>query len=150
MARSSRLMASALQVRTARVVLASLTMLASSACSFAFVERAPTQPTTLRYFDCTSSRTAPVLDTIGASVYGVSTGVAVSVSESEFERHGVSKLASVALNLAMTALFSAGAIYGFHETARCSDANATSRVVPIRWTIGAHRRFDRAPSVGVG
>ena len=115
-------MQSALQMRMARVVLASLSALMASGCSFAFVERAPAQPTTLRYLDCTSSRTAPVLDTVGAGFYGVSTAIAASVSEDEFERYGVSKLATIGLNLAITALFTAGAIYGYRETARCADA----------------------------
>jgi hypothetical protein len=115
------------------VVLASLSVLTAPGCSFAFVERAPAQPTTLRYLDCTSSRTAPVLDTIGAGFYGVSTAIAVSVNEDEFDRHGVSKLATVALNLAITALFSASAIHGYRETARCAGAkrNLSGRADPV-------------------
>jgi hypothetical protein len=130
-------MQSALQMRMARVVLASLSVLTTTGCSLAFVERAPAQAATLRYFDCTSSRTAPVLDTVGAGFYGVSTVIAVSVSEDEFDRHGVSKLATVALNLAISALFGAGAIYGYRETARCADAKRglSGRADPVSdWT----------------
>jgi len=119
--------------RVAHVVLASLLALTASGCSFAFVERAPAQPTTLRYLDCTANRTAPVLDTIGAGFYGVSTAIAVSVGEERFEQYGVSKLATVALNLAITALFSASAIHGYRETARCADAkrNLSGRADPV-------------------
>jgi len=111
-----------LPVRMGGVMLALLSVLSFQACSFAFVERAPAQATTLRYLDCTSSRTAPVLDTIGAGLYGVSTGIAISVSGHEFERYGVSKLATIALNLGITALFGASAVHGYRETARCVEA----------------------------
>jgi hypothetical protein len=126
-------MQSVLQKEMARMVLASLSVFMASACSFAFVDRAPAEPTTPRYLDCTSNRTAPVLDTIGAGFYGVSTAIMASVSEDEFERHGVSKLTTVALNLGITALFSAGAIYGYRETARCADAkrNLSGRADPV-------------------
>jgi hypothetical protein len=128
-------MPSALQMGMTRVatVMASLSVLPVHGCSFAFVDTPPAQPTTLRYLDCTSNRAAPVLDTIGAGFYGVSTGIAVSVSEDEFERHGVSKLATIALNLAITALFTAGAVYGYRQTARCAVAKRglSGRVDPV-------------------
>jgi hypothetical protein len=91
-------------------------------CSFLFVETAPTHHAELRYFDCTSSRVMPVLDTIGAGLYGVRTAVAAAVSEREFKRYGISKPTDVAVSLGVTALFTTAAIYGYTATRECADA----------------------------
>jgi hypothetical protein len=87
------------------------------------VETVPAQHADLRHFDCTSSRTLPVLDTVGAGLYGVRTGVvAAAVSEREFERYGLSKTADIAVSVGVTALFTAAAIYGYTATAECEAA----------------------------
>jgi hypothetical protein len=91
-------------------------------CSFLFVETAPTLHADLRHFNCTSSRAMPVVDTIGASLYGVRTAVATAVSEREFERYGISKATAVAISVGVTALFTAAAIYGYNATTECADA----------------------------
>jgi len=96
-------------------------------CSFAFVNGPPPQHQQLPYFDCTSSRVAPVLDTIFTALQVLNVGLAVSDNDAEWEdRFGgdapIARKPSIALYAGLAALGAAGAYYGFTKTGECRDA----------------------------
>jgi hypothetical protein len=101
-----------------RVALAA-TLVGSGGCSPLFVEAPPTEHARLRYFDCTSSRAAPILDTVFASLYGIS-GVMIATDSSAY--HDRTLVASLAFALA--AGLGVSAVHGFSTTSECREAKA--------------------------
>ncbi len=100
-----------------RVALACVLTLCGG-CSWLFVSEAPAQPKQFRYFDCTSSRVAPVLDSAGAVVYGLAAVAAASTDA--FARSD--RAAYTAVYAVTGALAIASAVYGFRQTDRCQTA----------------------------
>lgn len=78
--------------------------------------------------DCTTSRTAPVLDTVGAGLFGVA-GIAYIAAPCGEGDHGgtdqtceaVTSLIGVVL-LVPAAIYTIAAISGYGKTGRCRDA----------------------------
>jgi hypothetical protein len=100
-------------------------------CSFVFLEAAPPAPATpeeaRRPVHCTTSVAAPVIDTVLAGFEVVRTGVALGAGEHAYDDYPVSRGADVGVGLALTALFTASAIYGFVGTHACDDARTAQR-----------------------
>lgn len=89
-------------------------------CSWLFVNEAPEHHERMAYFECTSSKVAPVLDTVGAAIYGVQAAVIAGQSESSFHNPEV----YVATSLAVALVDAASAMYGYRHTSRCADAKS--------------------------
>lgn len=93
-------------------------MLGASGCSWCFVQGPPEHHEQLRYFDCTTSKVAPVIDTAGGVIYGITGGTAVLSGDTK------DREASIAALAAMSAASAASAVYGFLKTSDCEDAKA--------------------------
>jgi hypothetical protein len=92
------------------------------ACSFVFIERAPTKHKQMRAFDCTSSVTTPVLDTIWAGLNGIGAAVALSQSDRDYAGRTPDRGTTIGVGLAWLAVSGASAIYGFTQTRACRSA----------------------------
>src|SRR6188768_2120687 len=101
-----------------------LPLLFSFGCSFVFVQGPPEQHAEMRYFDCVSSKAAPVLDGLAAGFEVVRTGVALAADEADYANFPLSRGADIAVGLGLTALFTAAAVHGFSATSDCADAKA--------------------------
>ena len=100
-----------------------LAALACSSCSFVFVERPPParHMASPRPGACTSSKLAPVADTILAGWQVVRIGVAASAHDSVYRQGPISREADVALGVAYAGLFAASAVYGYTATTTCAE-----------------------------
>jgi hypothetical protein len=98
----------------------------SAGCSFIFVRGPPSQPRQTRVVDCTTSRVAPVLDTIFGGLEAVRTGVALAASDANYQNTSINRSADIGLGLAFTGLFVGSAVYGYIETGRCDDIKTKS------------------------
>ena len=99
----------------------------STGCSFLFVTEAPPNHQRLPYFDCTSSRTSPVIDTVLAGVYGAAAVGGLIASTQAGSQTGAgdsssSGLAVTLLPLAFAGGLAASAISGYSQTAKCREA----------------------------
>ncbi len=96
---------------------------ACSGCSFLFTTKAPSQPERLppnERIECTSSKAAPIIDTIVGGLEVVRTGVALGADDSDYRNVAISREADIALGVAFSALFISSAAYGYTVTSRCS------------------------------
>lgn len=109
-------------------------------CSWLFVEAPPVQHEQLRYFDCTESRAAPIIDTTVAALYGL-TSAALLVQALEGEDGGSSRYDTIGIvaPVAVAAVFGFSAADGFSTTAECEDAKS-------KWT---RRLRERPPPASV-
>jgi hypothetical protein len=99
-----------------------LSCLLNAGCSFLFLSTTPDDHAAMDTVDCTSSRVAPVLDTIGASYQVVRTGFALSADNSDYRDYPISREADIAFGVGFTTLVGASMIYGYMETAECERA----------------------------
>jgi hypothetical protein len=109
-----------------RSALALVALGSTPGCSYLLVDGPPAGHEQMRYFDCTSSRAAPIADAIIAGVYGVSgTAMASEVRDTD---GGATVLVA---SLAIAAVEAASAVHGFRKTSECADAKRglTARVV---------------------
>ena len=133
-------------------VLVLATALLCDGCSYALMRPAPVDHEQLEYVDCTSSRVAPVLDTLGV-VEGVAAVLAVEVFASgAFTGHGGDaevdsggRAIQVAA-LGASAVFLVSAIHGFGSASECERAKALSYVREIEAAREA-RAVQAAPAV---
>lgn len=95
-------------------------VLAHCGCSFCFVT--PAAPPSKR--ECTSSRVAPVLDSVFGGYQIVRTGHAILAPDEVYEELGVPREADIAVGAGLTALFVGSAIYGYVKTAECERYEA--------------------------
>ena len=93
----------------------------SCGCSFIFVKGPPSQPRQARVIDCTTSKVAPVLDSVFGGLQVVRTVLATTVSDSYYQTAPISRGTDIGLGLAFTALFVGSAAYGIVETGQCAD-----------------------------
>lgn len=119
------------------VVFVAAVALLQAGCSAVFVDAPPADPQTQRYFDCTSSRLAPVSDTVLTGVAALATLGAVSDDSS-------SRAASLAFGSAVTIALGASAIHGFSTT---SDCRLAKRELEHRLLLGS---FAPPPPNGPG
>jgi hypothetical protein len=73
---------------------------------------------------CTSSKAAPIIDTVLAGYEVVRTAAAVAASDRTYDDLPISRGADIGLGLGFLALFGASAAYGYVVTSACSDAKA--------------------------
>jgi hypothetical protein len=105
-----------------RATLPLATTLITTGCSFLFVHGPPDHPSHSRVVDCTSSRLAPILDTIFATGEVVRIGVDIAASDDAFASAPIKKDADIGLGAVFGGLFLSSAVYGYIKTARCSEA----------------------------
>jgi hypothetical protein len=98
-----------------KLALATVVALSGSlGCSLMFVDKPPANHASLRYFDCTSSRLAPVADATLAGLMGLAALGSTSDTQQDARTTvEVSVLAAGAL---------ASAVYGFVNVGHCRDA----------------------------
>jgi hypothetical protein len=104
------------------------------ACSFIFVKGAPASveklPPTERV-ECTSSKVAPVVDTLIAGYQVFRTGYALSRSDADYTGEPIKRNADIGFGVGLAALFAASSIYGYVVTGQCSEAKeAHERLAP--------------------
>jgi hypothetical protein len=92
-----------------------LLALINNGCSFLFVT--PPAPPSRR--ECTSSRLAPVVDSLAAGYQTFRTVHAVTAPDSVYQQLGVPREADIAVGAGLTAVFLGSAIYGYVNTAEC-------------------------------
>jgi len=92
---------------------------ASSGCSAIFVTPAPQHAEQLHYFDCTSGKALPVLDTVGAVLYGFD-AIALGTDDRLFYGSGNDRAALAAVSGVIAAGALASAIYGYSTTSHCA------------------------------
>jgi hypothetical protein len=108
---------------TLRLPLVCACLVFSPACSWLFVKGPPPERVDLKYFgDCSSSKAAPVVDTVVAGLETVRTVYALSAENSAYDHLPISRGADIALGLGLTALFTASAVYGYGATSECAHA----------------------------
>lgn len=108
-----------------RVALAGLLVLASSGCSFIFVDGPPDVPPNmsygdLNYFNCTEPNTWPILDAIWAGLNGVGALMAMGGDETQFE----DPEQTVLVGLVWLGVSGAASYVGFQRTSECRAAKA--------------------------
>jgi len=104
----------------------SLALLPLSGCSWLLVEAPPPGHEHLRYFDCSTSRAAPIVDTVLGGLYGL-TAVEMAVDRSG-SGSGVpagETVTLVVVEAGLAAMFGVSAVYGYGTTAKCDDAKAS-------------------------
>jgi uncharacterized membrane protein len=106
----------------ARLAGTSALVLVTSGCSFLFVTPPPSPPSRR---ECTTSRLAPVLDSIAAGYEIFRTGYAIAAPDEVYDRIGVPREADIAVGAGLSALFVGSAIYGYVNTAECERVEET-------------------------
>jgi hypothetical protein len=98
-----------------------------SGCSFAFVSGPPPHHEQLPAFDCTESRFAPVLDTLFAALEVINFAVAAGSTDQQWSddfngNPPISRGTAVPLYVALAALGTFSAYYGYSKTGDCREA----------------------------
>ena len=94
-------------------------------CSFLFVSPPPKGAGEFASFEpvkCTTSKAAPVVDTVIAGLEAVRTGIALAASDSDYNGVPISRGTDIGLGLGLFALYGASAAYGYVVTGNCKDA----------------------------
>jgi hypothetical protein len=85
-------------------------------CSWIFVDRLPENHGSRREYDCTTNRTAPVVDTI---LTATNLGSSLYVAGQDNVKN---KEAAVTLGLAVAVAWASSAVYGYRATSECREA----------------------------
>ena len=104
-----------------------------TACSFAFVSGPPDNHAQLSYFDCTSSRVAPVLDTVLTALMVANVLTLGIENDSDWAKSAcpsdnpmcnpaISRHGAMILDGVIGAAGAAGMIYGWSKTSACRQA----------------------------
>jgi hypothetical protein len=109
---------------------AALLLFSASGCSLVFVNKASeTSVHAIEHLDeetvppklnCTSSKAAPVIDTVVGAFQAVRTGYAIQSTNGDYVGQPISREADILLGAGLFALFVGSAIYGFDSTDQCS------------------------------
>jgi hypothetical protein len=86
-------------------------------CSWLFVDRLPEDRHSHRDYDCTTSRTAPVVDTI---LTATNVASAIYVANQDNVKN---KGPAVMLGLSVAAIWASSAVYGYRATSECSTTD---------------------------
>src|SRR5262245_29260129 len=93
-----------------------------SGCSWLFVTPAPENHPHMRYFDGTTRRAAPFVDTLVAGLYRGS-AAATAAGERGFNSHGdFDEPTAIAVIVGFVLIEGASAYYGFTTTDECDEA----------------------------
>jgi len=100
-------------------------------CSFLFTTapKSAESPSEFASKKCTTSKAAPIVDTVIAGLQGVRTGIALAADKSAYDDSPISREADVAFGLGFLALFGASAIYGYYVTGQCSASHDRAVIV---------------------
>jgi hypothetical protein len=107
------------------VVIACLGASCSFGCSLLFVTSPPATVEKLppsEPVQCTSSKAAPVIDTLIAGYQVFRTGYALSRSNSDYKGAPIDRNADIGIGVGLAALFIASSIYGYSVTSECAEA----------------------------
>jgi hypothetical protein len=77
--------------------------------------------------ECTTSKMAPVFDTLFAGLELVRTGVALSADDYDYRDFPISRGADIAFGVGFTGLFAASAGYGYATTSKCQSVKEQQR-----------------------
>jgi len=98
-------------------------------CSFAFVSGPPPNHPQLPYFDCTSSRVAPVLDGVWTALQTLNLLAAATTSDADWEENfKIDRQLAMGLYGGFAALGLAGFYYGWTRTSECRAAKTQLRM----------------------
>jgi hypothetical protein len=102
---------------------------ANAGCSFIFVDGVPADHAKLEYFDCTSTYGLSVADGVIGLSGAIGAGSALSQSKQEYadKNNGASRNAAAGLDLALTGVLAASAVYGIVQATRCDRAKEELR-----------------------
>ncbi len=112
--------------------LALITSLALTGCSFLFASGPPAQHRQLPIFECTTSRAAPIADTVFGVLQVI--GIAITASQSEAEYNEANEITkggrdpiikrstSIGLNVAFGLMWGLSAYTGYSRTSACRAA----------------------------
>jgi hypothetical protein len=98
-------------------------------CSFIFTDGVPSDHAKLEYFDCTSTYGLSVADGVIALSSGIGAGSALSQSKQAYadKNNGASRNAAAGVDLALTGVLAASAVYGIVQATRCDRAKEELR-----------------------
>lgn len=104
-----------------------LVLCLASGCSLAFTSGPPANHRQLPTFDCSTSRVAPILDTLWTVLQLANLGLAASRTDAEWDEMydgdpPISRKGSIPLYGALAAVGAAGMYFGFTRTASCREA----------------------------
>jgi hypothetical protein len=105
--------------RAAALALLALAGAAFGGCSFLFVDGPPANHQSLAYFDCSSSRLAPVTDLVLAGLEGLGTYATYSNGNS-----GLGSDSDVIVPALVAALFAASGVVGLQRVSKCDEAKS--------------------------
>ena len=131
--------------RVGNRILAAALMVCLPGCSFLFVSPPPSNAgyagsvRSIEPVKCTTSKAAPVVDTVIAGLEGIRTGLALGAKDSAYQDAPISRGADIGLGVGLFALFAASAAYGYVVTGNCLDANGGAHSAAPR-----HYREDPA------
>ena len=93
-------------------------------CSFIFVDGVPPDHAKLEYFDCTSTYGLSVADGVIGLSGAIGAGTVLSQSKQEYadKNNGASRNAAAGVDLALTGVLAASAVYGIVQATRCDRA----------------------------
>lgn len=89
----------------------------------------PANHADIPYFECTSSRLVPVLDTLFTGLQAVNLGVLLATSDEKWEEAfegdaPIGRAPAIGMYSVLVALGAASMYYGFTRTSRCAEAKA--------------------------
>ena len=101
----------------------------NAGCSFIFTDGAPPDHAKLEYFDCTSTYGLSVADGVIALGGGIGAGSTLSQSKQAYadKNNGASRNAAAGLDLALSGVLAASALYGIVQATRCDRAKEELR-----------------------
>lgn len=113
-----------------------------SACSFVFVKGPPPNHEQLPYFECTTSRTVPILDAVWTGLQAINLLAAATIDSAEFkDKYGLDRTLAMSLYGGFAALGAAGLYYGWTRTSKCREAKQA-------WTMRLGNEGGLAPAPG--
>jgi hypothetical protein len=98
-------------------------------CSFIFTDGVPPDHAKLEYFDCTSTYGLSVADGVIGLSGAIAAGSALSQSKQVYadKNNGASRNAAAGVDLALTGVLAASAVYGIVQATRCDHAKEELR-----------------------
>ena len=98
-----------------------LALISHVACSMIFVDAPPPQAARMRYFDCTDSLAAPIIDTTYLA-FSLADTIAATKQDGQFQT------SSFLAGLALAGLFGYSAYRGYTQTSECRSAQSVLRM----------------------